>query len=265
MDDQREDQAPRVLEPLEKAYALVRAEIDEFQSKSLERIAKSSHPLNLLLVEAFCLELFDREARTLFSLAAGLPASEIDEHYGNGLVVLKNNIRDWLKRQFGESMSVERKKIYYRTVGLLESKRLHWQAKGRRAAAGRVTVAQSTEADQPSRPTEMIRGAASSSASGRNVEPAKNTLTQQPSGKKKPGPRTGYAEAVLLAEVVARVAPDGDWRSKVDEICAALDDAELPIPKVWRHRRKHRAWVDAERSTAVRIIAHRLRLAKEAD
>jgi hypothetical protein len=48
---------------------------------------------------------------------------------------------------------------------------------------------------------------------------------------RKHGPRPDYKTASRVAEVVARVAPDGDWRSRLDDVCEALDKEKIPCPK----------------------------------
>jgi hypothetical protein len=81
---------------------------------------------------------------------------------------------------------------------------------------------------------------------------------------RKRGPKTDHETASRVAEIVARVAPDGDWRSKFDDVCEALDDAEIPCPKRWRKDRTCRAWCDQpERAICVKAIEYRLKLAKQ--
>jgi hypothetical protein len=66
-----------------------------------------------------------------------------------------------------------------------------------------------------------------------------------------------------VATVVARVAPDGDWRSKLDDVCEALDEEQIPPPKRWRsHDRTSRQWSDyLDRAILVKAIEYRLRTA----
>ncbi len=114
--------------------------------------------------------------------------------------------------------------------------------------------------EKPLRP-DSAEGAPAS-APIRNVEPAEGVLTDDSVGEKKRGPSPDYDSAALLAGIVASVAPDGSWRSKVNEICDALDEADYPIPKLWRDKRGHKQWTEAERPIAVKMIEHRLKLAK---
>jgi hypothetical protein len=83
--------------------------------------------------------------------------------------------------------------------------------------------------------------------------------------QRKRGPKPNYEEASRIAEIVARVAPDSDWRPKWEEICEALDVAEIPCPKSWRKGKTCRRWADQlERSLAVKVIDYRLDLALQA-
>jgi hypothetical protein len=87
----------------------------------------------------------------------------------------------------------------------------------------------------------------------------------------KRGPKTDYATASRVAEIVESVAPGGDWRSNLDDILGALDDAKIPTPKTWRLRYGYRNWyaaVSADsaargRHLAIEAIKHHLKLAKE--
>lgn len=47
----------------------------------------------------------------------------------------------------------------------------------------------------------------------------------------KHGPRPDYEMAARMAEIVARVAPDGRWRSQLDDVCEVLDREGIPCPK----------------------------------
>ncbi len=81
---------------------------------------------------------------------------------------------------------------------------------------------------------------------------------------RKRGPKPDYESAARVAEIVTRVAPDGVLRSRLDEVCEALDQAEIPCPPIWRSRYKAKCWSDyPEKSTAVKAIEGRLELAKQ--
>lgn len=88
------------------------------------------------------------------------------------------------------------------------------------------------------------------------------TYPTEPGGASKRGPKPDLEAALQVAKIVASVAPDGDWRSKWEEICEALDKEEIAYPRVWWTRRKWKRWADCgERSLAVKAIGDRLRLA----
>ena len=69
---------------------------------------------------------------------------------------------------------------------------------------------------------------------------------------RKRGPKPDHKSAARLAEIVARVAPDGDWRSKLDELgpalyhgvchasdpetCVASDHEKIPLPRGWSQK-----------------------------
>jgi hypothetical protein len=50
------------------------------------------------------------------------------------------------------------------------------------------------------------------------AQPGSETSTK---GRKR-GPKPDDKTALRVAEIVAREAPDGDWRSKLDAVCEAL-------------------------------------------
>lgn len=82
---------------------------------------------------------------------------------------------------------------------------------------------------------------------------------------RKRGPKRDYESTLRVAEVVARVAPDGDWRSKLDDVCEALHDEGIPFPKSSGGKdRNCRSWMDfPERALAIKVIEYRLDIANE--
>jgi hypothetical protein len=79
------------------------------------------------------------------------------------------------------------------------------------------------------------------------------------------GPKRGYDTALRVAEVIAGVAPGGNWRAKLEDVCDSLDEAKIPRPKTWKAK-GYGAWFDCwggERSLVVKAIEHHLELAKE--
>jgi len=96
-------------------------------------------------------------------------------------------------------------------------------------------------------------------------------------GGRKRGPKTDYENAKQVAKIIARVAPDGDWRSKLDDVGEALDhgvcdlsgakpcDLEhetIPVPRGWQ--KKKCDWlVPPDRATMVKAIEYRLEIARK--
>ena len=81
---------------------------------------------------------------------------------------------------------------------------------------------------------------------------------------RKRGPKPDHEGAERVAEIVARVAPDGDWRGKLDDVCEALDEAKIPFPRTWRRDKHCRGWADhPEKAMAIKAIEYRLGIAKQ--
>lgn len=111
-------------------------------------------------------------------------------------------------------------------------------------------------ADVRREPTALIGG-----DSGTKPETISNAGGQ---GRKR-GPKPDHEGAARVAEIVARVAPDGDWRSKLDDICEALDEAQVPFPPRWRKQvQSCYGWAAYdERANAVKAVEYRLKIAKQ--
>ena len=81
---------------------------------------------------------------------------------------------------------------------------------------------------------------------------------------RKRGPKPDAKMALRVAQIVPQVAPDGDWRSKLDEVCDALDEAQIPCPSRWRKKRHCQGWCDYDdREIAVKAIEYRLGMAEQ--
>ncbi|MGB7722296.1 MAG: hypothetical protein WBL65_20515 [Bryobacteraceae bacterium] len=101
--------------------------------------------------------------------------------------------------------------------------------------------------------------------------PAQAAIVSNSKGqRRKRGPERNYETATRVAEVVERVAPDDKWRSKLDDLLMALDDAEIPRPKTWQPKHGYRSWYAAVadnttrgRHMAIEAIKHHLKRAKE--
>lgn len=124
-------------------------------------------------------------------------------------------------------------------------------------ARGQALRARDRSLDDP-RPAEPT--AASVERDGSAAAPSKS----KDRGRKR-GPKPDHAGAMRVAEIVARGAPDNDWRSKVDDICELLDDAQIPCPKTWRKKdRNCRRWADClDRPLIIKAIEYRLEIAKQ--
>jgi len=98
------------------------------------------------------------------------------------------------------------------------------------------------------------------------IRPAEDSeKVAEPKGNRgKTGPKPDYDTALRVKEIVSQVAPDGGWRSKLDDIRAALDEAQIPVPKLWRTREpRYRDWRACfEDPILVKAIQRRLNTAK---
>ena len=79
----------------------------------------------------------------------------------------------------------------------------------------------------------------------------------------KRGPKPDTEAASKVSEIVDRIAPDGDWRSKWNEICEALDAAEVPWPSTWKPEEGCDSWQTGDKEKAIKAINYRLDRAKE--
>ena len=122
--------------------------------------------------------------------------------------------------------------------------------------------------ERPAEPAEKV-APAPPSAESQGTEQRRPANDPQPAtggtrSSRKRGPKPDLETASRVAEIVARVAPDGDWRPKLDDICDALDGQNIPFPRTWRRKRQCRSWADCcERDVVVKAIEYRLRIANE--
>lgn len=102
-------------------------------------------------------------------------------------------------------------------------------------------------------------------------EPAPTQREPAPKPSRRRGPKRDYETAARVAEIVARVSPEEGWRSNIDDILMALDEAAIPTPKGWGPKHGYRDWYAAVaadnagrgRHMAIEAIKHRLKRAKE--
>jgi hypothetical protein len=83
--------------------------------------------------------------------------------------------------------------------------------------------------------------------------------------RRRRGPEADFETAYRLAEIVGKVATSESWRTKLDDVCEALDEQEIPYPKNWS-REGYRGWLACavgRRDLAMKVIGYRLRQAKK--
>lgn len=95
------------------------------------------------------------------------------------------------------------------------------------------------------------------------------TAHSLPSAAQRPktGPKRDFESARRVAEIVAEMAPDGDWRSKYFDVLEALDEGGVPVPPRWRKRSQDRpawaSWADCDdRAVGMKAIQYRLDAAR---
>lgn len=104
-----------------------------------------------------------------------------------------------------------------------------------------------------------------SAAPAAEGSPKNTPLSLAPAGQKgsaKRGPTPDLDSGIRVAEIVARIASDGNWRRKWEEVCEVLDAAEIPVPTTWRKRTPpYTCWADCvEKTLAVKAIEYRLKV-----
>jgi hypothetical protein len=126
---------------------------------------------------------------------------------------------------------------------------------------------------------DLLRGRAAT-PDGRWCTEAEEAATTKPQQSATPksegqrrtrGPKRDYETAGKVAVIIDRIAPDGRWRSNLDDILMALDDANVPTPKTWGPKHDYRNWyaaVSADtaargRHMASEALKHHLKRAKE--
>jgi hypothetical protein len=81
--------------------------------------------------------------------------------------------------------------------------------------------------------------------------------------KAKPGPKLDKDTAQQVAEIVRPLANGQPLKDKLDDICEALDQAQIPCPKTWRKREPAmKNWADGaafEPELAKKAIKHHLK------
>jgi hypothetical protein len=192
----------------------------------------------------FLLECFDIYAHA--NLSAVWDRAGITTFYDPFLLRLKHTISaDGGDRSANWPPSLNRDRFQSQLSLELAARIAHWKTEALKRAYQM----------EQSAPVEVEQSAPVESEAA-NREPRREGL--------KRGPKPDYENAALVAEIVARVAPDGDWRSRRDDVCEALDEAKVPIPRTWRKGRKCKCWCDCvERDIVIKAIEYRLDIARE--
>jgi hypothetical protein len=91
-------------------------------------------------------------------------------------------------------------------------------------------------------------------------------VPEPPTTQRRRGPAPNYETAVRVAATLARIAPDTPWKRKLDEICIALDEEQVPRPKPWKSK-GYRDWfscLSGDRGLVVKAIEHHMKLSRRA-
>jgi hypothetical protein len=89
----------------------------------------------------------------------------------------------------------------------------------------------------------------------------------EPKAPRPRGPKPDYERASAVRGIVERIAGGESWKSRLDEICAELDEAKIARPKTWKGR-GHTDWTDclvSEPKLVSLAVEHALDLAAEQD
>jgi hypothetical protein len=87
------------------------------------------------------------------------------------------------------------------------------------------------------------------------VDPSANA-----SQGRKRGPQIDFETAHKVDAIIARLAPDGNWRENLEDICEALDEADVRRPKPWKDK-GYRRWsscLAGEPELVIKAIGHHL-------
>lgn len=232
----------------------IRAGLLKVHSKRLERTDRKT-----------CLrESYDVYASILRD--AGWPMTEI---------LLKESIpawvyqwavaKEWLPRPSGHWVDARGNLPQF--VPIPEAERRvpdRYKAYTRNALAGRVShwQAEALVQDVVSLPRSIPEEGTTNAEGSTKVKEPKPKAT----GARR-GPKPDYENPPRVAEIVARIAPDGDLTTNLYAICEALDNAAIPVPKIWRKRYPSwKSWQDGadEGPTRVkRTIKDNLKAAKQ--
>lgn len=157
----------------------------------------------------------------------------------------------WLKYLFHLRLFTTRQIFHHRLCMHLSVVLRAWEGQGYRQMADAV----------PPPANEGLR------ALPETADPAGDSVAAAPPAPRKRGPKPDHETASRVSEIIAMVARSSDWKNKLEDVCSALDKAELPYPKTWPKRDlKLTSWADGaafEPALAKKAIEHLLKLAKQ--
>jgi hypothetical protein len=148
----------------------------------------------------------------------------------------------------------------------LESEAVSLAMAGRRSYwfARSALLVPAAAAEQNSRIAESVR----QTTADANSMKTKATVFTHPTtvtNRGTRGPKRDFATALKVDEVVRRLAPDGNWRAQLENVCDGLDEAQVRCPKPWK-KKGHGTWYDCmtdARPLVIKAIEHHLERAQE--
>jgi len=97
------------------------------------------------------------------------------------------------------------------------------------------------------------------------IQSSKVEKASQRAGAKR-GPKPDRATAQRVVKIIESVASADEWKTKLADVCQALDSNEIPHPSPWPRRDlEMRSWSDAaalEPQLAIKAIEYRIEIAK---
>jgi hypothetical protein len=135
--------------------------------------------------------------------------------------------------------------------------------KARRHAAAQRSVEESSGNISPKQELERPKRIETEPSIRGGDQPAPGP---EPKPRVKPGPKRNLDVAHNVLAVIERFAAKNEWKSKLEEVCDALDEANIPRPTTWPKRNPPiRTWSDAfstEADLAKKAISYRLKNAE---
>jgi len=112
--------------------------------------------------------------------------------------------------------------------------------------------------------SDVQRSCSNPEASAVNPSSTVEKASQTAGAKRGPKPARSIAQRVV--KIIESVASAKDWKTKLEDVCAALDSNEIPHPSPWPRRGLElKSWSDAaalEPQLAIKAIEYRIEIAK---